>query len=351
MPQAGKHSGSVSRLEVCASNAQMISEPVSPKYVSHADNERLLASLVQLPGEELSSFFGPDSISWQVNRESAVFLGAGRAALLQLAHPWVAVALAHHSNLLHDAMGRFHGTFRVVYTMLFGTRAQATAASRELYRQHASVRGQLPSAIGSHPAGKPYRANEVGALLWVYSTLVESALLAYEFVLPPLSPSQREMFYVHSKRTAALFGIPEEALPPDWQAFTRYTAAMFDSNELGVDANSLALARSILSGAGTWVKPPRWYLALTASWMPPRLRAAFELPFSAQEQRSLAHAALWLPRLYPHLPRILRWVGPYHEARARLRGRAPGLLTRQSNRFWMGRPRLLHAGLANDSTL
>ncbi len=329
----------------------MISEPISPKYVSRADNEKLLAMLAHLPGDEAGGFFGPGSVSWQVNRESAVFLGAGRAALLQLAHPWVSVALRHHSNLLNDAMGRFHGTFRVVYTMLFGTRAQAAAASRQLYRKHAAVRGQLPGAVGSHPAGEPYRANEVAALIWVYSTLVESALLAYEFVLPPLLPPQREIFYVESKRTAALFGIPSEVLPPDWQAFTRYTSAMFNSDELGVDANSLALARSVLSGAGTWIKPPRWYLALTAAWMPPRLRAAFELPFGAEEQRSLARAARRLPQLYRHLPQALRWVGPYHEAQVRLHGRMPGLITRQSNRFWMGQPRLLYAGLTDDFTL
>lgn len=345
-------------MDIYASKCQMILEPASPgnvshgsiprAYVSRADTEQLLASLAQLPGDGRSGFFGPGSVSWQVNREAAVFLGAGRAALLQLAHPWVAVALAHHSNLLNDAMGRFHGTFRVVYTMLFGTRAQAVEASLQLYRQHAAVRGQLPGAIGSHLAGEHYRANEVAALIWVYSTLVESALLAYEFVLPPLLPGQREMFYAQSKRTAALFGIPAEALPLDWAAFTRYTSAMFDSDELGVDANSLALARSVLSGAGTWVKPPRWYLALTAFWMPPRLRAAFDLPFGIREQRSLARAARWLPKLYPHLPHALRWVGPFHEAQARLHGRAPSLLTRQSNRFWMGQPRLLHSELADD---
>src|SRR5258708_40260467 len=97
---------------------------VPREYVSRADSHSLLASLDQLPGEPLHGFFGPGSVTWQVNRESAVFLGAGRAALLQLAHPWVAAALAQHSNLLHDAVGRFHSTFRVIYTMLFGTRAQ-----------------------------------------------------------------------------------------------------------------------------------------------------------------------------------------------------------------------------------
>jgi uncharacterized protein (DUF2236 family) len=86
-------------------------ESPSLQFVSPADSRSLQALLKQLPGEERHGFFGPGSVSWQVNRESAVFLAAGRAALLQLAHPWVASALAQHSSLLHDAVGRFHPRF------------------------------------------------------------------------------------------------------------------------------------------------------------------------------------------------------------------------------------------------
>jgi uncharacterized protein (DUF2236 family) len=320
-----------------------MTEPASPRYVSSEDIRGLLSSLEGLPGEAGSGFFGPGSITWRVNRESAVFLGAGRAALLQLAHPWVAVALAHHSTLLNDAVGRFHSTFRVIYTMLFGTRAQALEASKRLYQLHTRIRGELPHTIGSHVQGEHYEANEVAALRWVYATLVESAILAYEFALPLLSPGEREQYYLESKRMAALFGIKPEDLPHDWAAFTRYTAEMFDSPQLGVDANALALGRSVLSGAGTWLHPPHWYLSITAFWMPPRLRAGFALPFSAREQQSVDRATRWLPRLYPKLPEILRFVGPFHEAEARLRGRSPSALTRRSNLFWMGEPRLLYA--------
>jgi uncharacterized protein (DUF2236 family) len=321
----------------------MMAEPASPRFVSGEDNQRLLHSLQSLPGEARTGFFGPGSVTWRVNRESAVFLGAGRAALLQLAHPWVAVALAHHSTLLNDAVGRFHSTFRVIYTMLFGTRPQAAEASKRLYQRHTSIRGELPHAIGSHLQGEHYEANEIAALCWVYATLVESAILAYDFVLPPLTPGEREQYYLESKRMAALFGIRAEDLPRDWAAFTRYTAEMFDSPQLGVDANALALGRSVLSGVGTWLHPPHWYLSVTAFWMPPRLRSGFALPFSAPEQRAVDRAARWLPRLYPQLPEMLRFVGPFHEAEARLRGRSPGALTRKSNRFWMGEPRLLYA--------
>jgi uncharacterized protein (DUF2236 family) len=318
----------------------------SRKYVSAADSQSRLASLAELPGDPRHGFFGPGSISWKVNRESAVFLGAGRAALLQLAHPWVAAALGQHSNLLHQPVGRFHSTFRVIYTMLFGTRAQATEAAKQLYRRHSGIRGELPQAIGRHAKGEHYEANEVTALVWVYSTLVDSAILAYEFVLPPLSPPAREQYYAESKRMASLFGIPEEALPRDWAAFVRYNEEMFASPQLGCDSNALALGKSVLSGVGTWLRPPYWYQALTAFWMPPRLRAAFELPFGGREQDAARQTRQWLPRLYPYIPGRLRFVGPFHEAEARLRGRSPGLLTRRSNCFWMGQPQMLYSGLS-----
>ena len=56
----------------------------------------------------LSGVFGPRSVTWQIDRESAIFLGAGRALLLQLAHPWVAAAIEQHSDTFADPVGRFH---------------------------------------------------------------------------------------------------------------------------------------------------------------------------------------------------------------------------------------------------
>ncbi len=314
------------------------------QYVSHENSQALLARLEQLPGEAREGFFGPGSVSWRLNRESAVFFGAGRAALLQLAHPWVAAALEQHSHLLQDALGRFHSTFRVVYTMMFGCRAQSLAAARQLYRRHTGIRGELPPTTGAHRQGEHYEANEVAALRWVYTTLVDSALLAYEFALPALSPDERKRYYAESKRMAALFGIPPEALPEDWPAFARYMEAMCGSPELNVGPGALALGHSVLSGAGTWIRPPGWYRALTASWLAPNLRAGFQLRFGDRERKRVERAARWL-RFYKYMPRGLRYVGPFHEAEARLRGCAPGAFTRRNNRFWMGQPRMLYPEL------
>lgn len=74
------------------------------------DGEALARSLERLRGEvgdPRAGLFGPDSKLWEVNKHSISFLGAGRAALLQLAHPWVAWAIDQHSNTRSDPFGRF----------------------------------------------------------------------------------------------------------------------------------------------------------------------------------------------------------------------------------------------------
>ena len=99
--------------------------------VSREQLEALLAAVAARTADPRAGIFGPDSVSWKINRESALFLGAGRAAILQLAHPWVTAALEQHSSLLSDPIARFHNTFRIVFTMIFGSLDQALRAARE----------------------------------------------------------------------------------------------------------------------------------------------------------------------------------------------------------------------------
>lgn len=295
----------------------------------------------QKTGDPRAGIFGPQSVSWKINREAAVFLGAGRAALLQLAHPWVATALDQHSTTLSDPIGRFHNTFRVIYTMVFGTQGQVFAAARHMHALHTRIRGELPDAAAGYHAGTHYEANERNALRWVYATLVESAVLAHDFALPPLTAAERNRYYAESKWMAALFGIAPNELPEDWKAFEAYNREMWASDSLWVNAKSRFMAHRLLQGSGSWVHPPAWYRALTALWMPERLREEFQLKVGPAEQRAVARARRWIPAAYRRLPTLVRHVGAYQEAQARLAGKRPGLLARASNRFWMGQSRLM----------
>jgi uncharacterized protein (DUF2236 family) len=310
--------------------------------VLFADLERLLQETEGAAPSAAEGIFGPRSVCWKVNRESALFLAAGRAALLQLAHPWVAAAIAEHSRTLDDPIGRFHQTFRTMFTVVFAPTETALTAARRLYRRHDSIRGKLPEATGRFVEGSSYQANDIAALRWVYATLVDSALLAYELVLPELTQLEREQYYLESQKTAALFGIPRDCLPKDWAAFQQDFAMTLKSDIVVVSSGARNLADKLQAGAGLWMRPPFWYGALTAHLLPPRLRNEFRLPYEDREQRSAERAVHCLRRIYPHLPASARFVGPYNEVQSRLHGRSsPSLAARLSNRLWIGQPSLL----------
>ena len=322
----------------------MTREPYA--IVTEADLERELTIIRSAGADPMAGIFGPDSVIWRIDREAAVFLGAGRALLLQLAHPWVAAAIAQHSQSLADPIGRFHRTFSIVFTMVFGTTGQALAAARRLHRRHAAISGTLAAGnSGAFVAGSPYCANDVAALRWVHATLTDTALLAYQLVNPPLSPQDRERYYTDARVFAALFGIPQSALPQSWPDFTRYVDDMFSSDMLAVGSAARSIAAELFCGAGTRLRAPFWYRALTASLLPPRLRDEFELPHGPSELRSVERVLTVFRHVHPWVPARLRHVAPYHEALARLAGRdRPAPLTRLLNRFWIGRSSMAIGG-------
>ena len=285
--------------------------------------------------------FGPDTVTWRIDREAVIFLGAGRALLLQLAHPWVAAAIAEHSRTLADPIGRFHRTFDIVFAMVFGSLDRALLSSRQLHRRHSMIVGEMPETVGPFAAGSRYCANDIPSLRWVHATLVETALMAYDLVLPPLSVEERERYWTESRTFGALFGLTVDDLPADWAGFAAYTAAMTQSETLTVSPAAREIAAQIFGGARPWLRPPRWYRALTSRMLPEPIRAGFGFGLDARDARAADNALRWIRRVYPKLPDRLRYVGPYQEALTRLNGgTGPDWMTRCLNRAWIGRPQM-----------
>ena len=210
----------------------------TPSTVAAIDLERGFEVVRSKAAGPTEGVFGAGSTIWQVDREALVFLGAGRALLLQLAHPWVSTAIAEHSTALSDPIGRFHRTFEIIFTLVFGSLEQALATSRRLHRRHAAISGHLPETLGPYVEGSPYLANDVPALMWVHATLVETALAIHDLVLEPLGTEPRARYYADCQLLGVLFGIPLDAQPPDWPAFARYFEAMVLSEELAVGRGS-----------------------------------------------------------------------------------------------------------------
>jgi len=96
--------------------------------------------------------FTPGRMIWTVNRETALLLGAGRALLLQIAHPLVAAGVAEHSRFAQQPLDRLWRTLNPMYTLVFGSLEARQAAARGLEAAHRRVRGVLEAQRGSFEA-------------------------------------------------------------------------------------------------------------------------------------------------------------------------------------------------------
>jgi uncharacterized protein (DUF2236 family) len=92
---------------------------------------------------------------------------------------------------------------------VFDTLDQALSAARALHRRHAAIHGHLPITVGPFRAGSPYQANDLAALRWIYATLVETALMTHDFVLPPLTGEEHATMLkvIGSRRYLASLGL------------------------------------------------------------------------------------------------------------------------------------------------
>lgn len=293
------------------------------EIVTRADLEADLARLQD--ADPAAGILGPGSAMWTVGRESVVLLAGGRAALLQIAHPYVAHAIAQHSKVFDDLALRFRRTLGNVYAMTFGRRDLALNIARRVHAIHEHIEGTIYEELGAYRRGDRYRANEPDALRWVAATLWDSSVDLFERTVRPLTPAEHERYWQDARRWCCLFGFAESWLPADWPDFCRYRDRMLASPRLAVGDTARHIARHILAPPRPAAAPMyRWLRVFTAGLLPPRFRRDFGLPYGHAE-RAVFRASLGaLRRTVPHLPASLRFTPAYHRATRRLEGQEGG---------------------------
>lgn len=283
--------------------------------VSREDLEASLLRLAADVRDPRAGLFGPSSKVWQVNREAAIFLGAGRAALLQTAHPFVATGVDQHSKTKTDPVGRFARTFEAVFAMVYGDQDHAFKAARTVHSIHRRITGTIPERVGSFASGSRYAANTDEALFWVHATLWDTSIQCFELIVRPLSNAEKNTYYEETKRFAALFGIPDAVIPPTWGDFVEYNAQAFEAPWLAVGREGADIVRFLLKPP-TIALAPMWrtFGVLTAGLLPPRVRELYELPFGRLERGIFDGAIRTIRASYPHLPPSVRHLPPYRTA-------------------------------------
>jgi uncharacterized protein (DUF2236 family) len=244
----------------------------------------------------------------RIGGESVLLLGAGRALLAQAAHPLVAAGIVDHSDYEHEPWKRLGRTMSAVYTVVFGTPAEADLAARRVRAVHARVRGRLREDVGRFPAGTPYSALDHELATWVHATMVENALAMYELLVGPLDAADEEAFWQDMKTVAEAFGLPRSALPRTARGFRDYWREMLTGDDLSVGSDARSVADGVLDVQVPLALRPvrRAFRALTLTTLAPELGMLYGIRASREDRLLAAAGSPAFRRALPLAPTRVR---------------------------------------------
>jgi uncharacterized protein (DUF2236 family) len=263
--------------------------------------------------------FGPESVTWQVNREGVLLLGGGAAIIMQVAHPLVGAGVAEHSNYREDPWGRLYRTLDLTTGIVFGSTGKAHEASERLRSVHKSVHGVIKEDGGRYPAGTKYSANDPKLGMWVHATLVDTSMQVYTAYVGTLSHAEKLRYYEEQKRLGEMFGVPIDRQPETLAEFYEYFDRMVEEE--------LAVTPALADVVDATMRPELPFIArplvealnlATVSLLPPRLRDRLGLDWGPNRRRLVSASRTVIRRALPVLPRLLREFPPARSADRRV---------------------------------
>ena len=268
-----------------------------------------LQTLAEEKSDPVAGFFGPDSLTWAISRERALYLGGMRALLMQVAAPGVAQGVADHSDFREQPLQRGFNTFAAVNALVFGTRSDALRAAARTHAIHGRVQG----------AG--YTADDPRLLLWVHATLVDTTMFVHRLVFRgrhARSPGEWARAYEQTKIFAELFGVPRSMLPSTLDDFDAYMRDTLASDLIEVTPTAVDIKNALL-GATPFLKltAPTNYVT-AAAMLPPLLREAYGLKLSLPVRLAFGVIVGSARVITPRLPPVVRYVPEYRQAVARV---------------------------------
>ncbi len=258
------------------------------------------------------ALFDDGSMLRRVQRERVIALAGPRALLLMAAHPVAFEGFFAQTGALDDPYARLRRTAEVLEALAFGPKERAQRMTRRVRAVHRKVRGVIPQAAGPFPAGTPYAADDPELLLWILATLADSNLLVHDRYVRPLSAEERNRYWLDFKILGREFGLRQQDMPKDIDAFDAYMVHMIQGPDLFVTDRARELAIEIvLEPPVSLAARPLLELAnfVTVGLLPARLRREYQLSWDPARQLVLGGGAQYARRvLLPLLPGRVRYL-------------------------------------------
>lgn len=238
-----------------------------------------------------------DTAIRRVVEEACVLGGAGRAILLQVAHPKVAQGVAEHSRFAEAPLKRLRGTLDYVYGTTLGTPEESEWVARTVNRIHGYVKG----------AG--YSANDPDLQLWVAATLYKNALHMYELAFGPMPVAMREEFCRECAVFSTLLGCPQDMWPSSATEFEEYWDRTLACLAVSEDGKHICHELLYNRALPFYLRPllPVNRL-ITTGLLPEHLREEFGLAWDPRRERVFRFGVRAVRLTYPRIPRRVRNV-------------------------------------------
>lgn len=138
----------------------------------------------------------PNSVSWQMHSDPAMWIAGISSLYLQSLHPVAAEAIVRHSNFKGDPLGRLRRTAEFVAVSVYGSPADVESASRRVRAVHRRL-----------------RVDEPELLLWVHCAEVYSFLTVMQRAGYGLTPRQEDIYLDEQRFAAKLVGLHADEVP------------------------------------------------------------------------------------------------------------------------------------------
>lgn len=249
----------------------------------------------------MTQHFPKNSAIRRINLEPAIGLGAGRALLLQLAHPSVAQGVEDHSEFKRNPFKRLQGTLEATIGVVYGSKELAEGIGRRLNFIHQFI------------VGKDYSANQPDLLMWVHATLLDTALRCRETFVGPLDPEEAETYYQEMKQAAVHFGVALDEQPATLADFREYMATTMDSlevTEVGKELIGFILEPKLpFGGHVPFIPVLKFQKLVTLGSLPDSIRSQLPVTWGAREQARYDRVERLVRTLFRATPYVVR-TGP-----------------------------------------
>lgn len=236
-------------------------------------------------------YFPPGSLLRHVQAHRAVGQTYGQRALIMGAtHPVPYVGTSSSTNAKERPFMRLASTAEAFESIFFGDRAEADRTLEIVRHMHTRVNGVLPQDEGEFAAGTPYDAFDPELMLWTMGMLADSSRVAFETLVRPLAPSEREELWQEWIRFGELFGMPRSVAPRTAAGFDDWLADHLASTRFHVTQEALVVGRAIATDMPVPFPMSVGTLGtnlVVVGMLPARVREAFGFRWSA------AHRALF----------------------------------------------------------